>query len=236
MCKIRPFVDLRNHSLTVSAPGMPDLVLPLDGAEEGESAMDPAETTTLTTARASMSRKAAATSNSVVSGVVATRSLRYCGESVGCTSGGVGGGAGGSGRDFAMVRVCGNQRAGVSCGDSASSWFTRFLGMPCSLVRAASVAAGNLDASDCDAAVATASASSVVGGSVERRKRLNDVDRAFANEAQYLLISTASVAKVNEAIRDGFLEGECNREGERNEGRGEGNHGALGRLDSEVQV
>ncbi|CBJ33682.1 conserved unknown protein [Ectocarpus siliculosus] len=199
MCQIRPFVDLASGTLTVTAPRMPDLVLPLG------------------------------------------------------YSGGGGDGAGdarcwrGEGGGDTVVRVCGNRRAGVTCAASASAWFTRFLGVPCSLVRAAAVdssaaaegtAAGRgggggggggdwsshnmadipplhmKEDNDGGRAVKTVmpwfptamgllgawrsssspapAAEGGVGGEAEDAAASN---RAFANEAQFLLISRASVAK-----------------------------------------
>lgn len=115
MCHIRPFVDLTAAVLIVSAPGMPDLILPLDyggripvpddtNGEKGETC-----------------------------GSRPSPYVNVVGDGVS-----VSGGDGSSGDpDTPMiVRVCGNRREGMTCTGSASAWFTRFLGVPCSLVRA----------------------------------------------------------------------------------------------------
>lgn len=262
MCKIRPFVDLEMRTLTVSAPGMPDLVLPLNwGSPPGSSSSTNSNGN-------SNSRK-----NDGISGIV----------SVGHGDGGrIYGGRWGEWerkkttttaspptQPPMVVRVCGNQRAGVPCAASASAWFTRFLGVPCSLVRAADSinppslssfpAGGDSNAAGAATAVAAAAAATAaaaaaavtasapflpsplqflsplsrLGGGAKPKSKPNldtkpqpeacsaatpaaaavtaaitapaAADRAFANEAQYLLISRASVANVNDVIRQSFF-------------------------------
>ena len=237
MCRIRPFVDLAAGTLTVSAPGMPDLVLPLNylGQEHESGAM--------------REGKPHGLRSTYINGV----GINGAGE---CRSV-----EGGGGDNPVTVRVCGNRRAGVTCVASASAWFTRFLGVRCSLVRAAAIAgagdwsnvgsntgSGELLADDVPAVKFGAGdgdgdgampyplsggRNGVGSGRVPRtlpwlRAGLGDGlkstpcsvpatgavstaehdggahaagCRAFANEAPYLLISRASVAKANDMIR-----------------------------------
>ncbi|CAM9926275.1 unnamed protein product, partial [Ectocarpus fasciculatus] len=191
-----------------------------------------------------------------------SNSSTSCGSGVDCRSGGNGGGhsggvAGdarcwGGGGGHTVVRVCGNRRAGVTCAASASAWFTRFLGVPCSLVRAADVGGSAAAESATSATAAAASgdwssdniadippphikehdagsrtmkavmpwfptavgllggwraslssspAPAAEGGVGIEAEDAAASNRAFANEAQFLLISRASVAKVNDMIR-----------------------------------
>ncbi|CAM9638105.1 unnamed protein product [Scytosiphon promiscuus] len=194
MCQIRPFVNLLAGTLTVSAPGMPDL----------------------------FRRFRSHISNGGVDGV-SSRGTGIITSEV-CTGGGGGdadSGNGESGNVPMVVRVCGNRRAGVTCAASASAWFTRFLGVPCSLVRAAARAPRTAVASASEEPSGGGSSPSVggdAGGSAaadtsslsdERiaanggvhNPEVGTSSRAFANEAQFLLISRASVNKVNDVIR-----------------------------------
>lgn len=243
MCKIRPFVDLDARTLAVSAPGMPDLVLPLDWGRSNSRAKPLCDAVSADNG----GRRRG-------DGAVASRRHGY----------GRGGGGGednlDAGGEFAatIVRVCGNRRSGVTCATSASAWFSRFLGVPCLLVRAATVVAaadpGWADSSSLGSAAekgdgnntsgrsggggggsdtgrsviggarevlsSTSNASAVgvraVSSSPEASAAASDgktaaavaegvASRAFANEAQYLLISRASVAKANEMIRESVL-------------------------------
>lgn len=251
MCQIRPFVDLASGTLTVTAPKMPDLVLSL-GYSGGEGGVGGGGD------RDEASDGVTGTEPCCLRSPSSSSSSPGCGRVVDCRSGGNGGGnsggdgagdarcwRGGGGGDT-VVRVCGNRRAGVTCAASASAWFTRFLGVPCSLVRAAAV--------DCSPAAAGATSDTAGGGgdwsshSIPPPQMQEDNDggramktvmpwfpaavgllggwrsssspaptaeggvggeaedaaasnRAFANEAQFLLISRASVAKVNDIIR-----------------------------------
>lgn len=190
MCKIRPFVDLQSRTLIVSAPGMPNLVLPLGWGIYKENNGSP----------------------------------RSFGDRARD-----GGTCGGNTDDAPMiVRVCGNRRAGVTCAASASAWFTRFLGVPCSLVRAAAVSTSPVPTLDGENGSAENQGSRILNGrnvglsggvSTRDKDRVGApsshdsgavqptaaAERAFANEAQYLLISRASVDKVNDVIRESFL-------------------------------
>ena len=232
MCKIRPFVDLHARTLTVSAPAMPDLVLPLHWETPDVGGDTTRDDSVGTGRRGSWGR-----------GPAPPRSRNGAGGSgAGGDGGGDGGGGGGfsSGGDSSstIVRVCGNRRAGVTCSASVSAWFTRFLGVPCSLVRAATVtfdpptggggsggvtpsALGSPSSDNTNgsavaspelatpapapalaparAAAAAAVAAAVAAGGV--------ANRAFANEAQYLLISRASVGIVNKMICESSLTG-----------------------------
>ncbi|CAN0101625.1 unnamed protein product [Ectocarpus sp. 6 AP-2014] len=271
MCQIRPFVDLASGTLTVTAPRMPDLVLPLgysggqggvgggggrDGASDGVTGTEPCSLRS-----PSSSSSSSSSSSPGCVGVVDCRSGGNGGGNGGSNGGGDGAGDArcrrGEGGGDTVVRVCGNRRAGVTCAASASAWFTRFLGVPCSLVRAAAVdssaaaegtaagrggggggggsggggdwsshnmadippphikedndggravkhlvpwfptAMGLLGAWRSSSSPAPA-AEGGVGGGAEDAAASN---RAFANEAQFLLISRASVAKVNDVIR-----------------------------------
>lgn len=208
MCKIRPFVDLQSRTLTVSAPGMPNIVLPLGWGIYKENNGSPR----------SFGDRA-----------------RDCGV------------RGGNTNDASMiVRVCGNRRMGVTCTASASAWFTRFLGVPCSLVRAAAVSTSSVPALDGGNAPAESRGSRIPngrtvglnGGVCTRDKNgagapashesgavqpTVSAERAFANEAQYLLISRASVDKVNDVIRESFFaDGRNVGEGSGGEGKRKG--------------
>lgn len=180
MCKIHPSVDLEARTLTVSAPGMPDLVLPLSwGIRRSTASIDSAK------------------SKSSRSGGMSTGGENFNGAA-----------ADGSEGANMIVRVCGNRRTGVPCTESASAWFTRFLGVPCSLVRATSVAASPGAVTSNGSKQARRSQQNTGEGqetAVAASTPGNSVDRAFANEAQYLLISQASVAKVNEMIRESYF-------------------------------
>lgn len=223
MCKIRPFVNLKASTLTVSAPGMPDLVLPLSWGKSDARSSPPAAPSN------SAEAPAAAGSSSDPAGI---RRLHRGGTDDGWGRQDVG-----DGGDVPLtVRVCGNRRAGVTCASSASAWFTRFLGVPCWLVRAAaatSVAADwsgpsagfSIKDDDDNSTVNKANAVGVLPFSNIRaagRRVLSaatapaaveeNADRAFANEAQYLLISRASVAKVNQM---GLLDREDSGDGDR---------------------
>lgn len=258
MCQIRPFVDLASGTLTVTAPGMPDLVLPLgySGGEGGVGGGGDREGT---------SNGVRETEPCCLRSPPSSSSSTSCGGVVDCRSGDNGGGGdSGSGagdarcwsggRGDTVVRVCGNRRAGVTCSASASAWFTRFLGVPCSLVRAAAIGGNAATAVTTSATAAggggdwsshnlansppprtkadnagdramktvmpwfpaavgllggwrssSSSSSSPapaaeggIGGGAEDAAASN---RAFANEAQFLLISRSSVAKVNDIIR-----------------------------------
>lgn len=228
MCRIQPFVDLATGSLTVSAPGMPDLILPLDylGQENEPDGV----------------RGEGKTDGDSTNGDGDSRFVE----------GGSGGGdnSGESGDTPVTVRVCGNRRAGVTCAASASAWFTRFLGVRCSLIRAAVVGAsdwsddgsgkpyagdtpavnsGNGDDGNGSGAAPNplSNGETFVGRSAvsrvmtwlparlrgDRRSPSRPVptaeddgggaagSRAFANEAPFLLIARASVAKANDMIR-----------------------------------
>eukprot|EP00752_Nemacystus_decipiens_P007564 g6757.t1 len=240
MCRIRPFVDLAAGTLAVSAPGMPDLVLPLDylGQEDGPNNWSEG--------------KAHGLRSSYTEGDGTSGAGECC--PVEDNNGGVGVGVGVGGDNPVTVRVCGNRRAGVTCAASASAWFTRFLGVRCSLVRAAVVAAaasepsadgvpavadGNGDGSSvspcapssggkdadlggvsrivpwlpaglgamwrpssCPVPTTGVMSTAKDGGGGGSGSGGNAVGcRAFANEAPYLLISRASVAKANDMIR-----------------------------------
>lgn len=202
MCKIRPFVDLQSRTLTVSAPGMPNLVLPLGWGIYKENNGSP----------------------------------RSFGDRARD-----GGARGGNTDDAPMiVRVCGNRRVGVTCTASASAWFTRFIGVPCSLVRAAAVSTSPVPALDgqnasAESRILNGRTVGLTGGVSTRDKdrvgatpsRESEsvqptvaAERAFANEAQYLLISRASVDKVNDVIRETFFaDGRIVGEGSGGEGK-----------------
>lgn len=259
MCKIRPFVDFHSGTLTVSAPGMPDLVLPLEWGMAGKggngdgtdgavvsswkpptpakSRGQPKRATS--TWSVNNSAAAAAANNddddndskndndkivgesqvnisksSWVSQLLSPSCDAFVSQNRGSGSGSGGEGAG----HIAVVRVCGNRRTGLSCATSASAWFTRFLGMPCSLVRAAAVtfatdnsssgrnpnafAAGRGPARGILIAPETTAAAAAEAATAEHEEGKAAAGRAFANEAPYLLVSQASVAKVNKVIRE----------------------------------
>lgn len=203
MCKIRPFVDLCNRTLTVTAPGMPDLVLSLDWEEGGghgvrENGRDPRPKAV-----------EAEITSTPAPAVSATQTSRR-----GLSSSGVDAEGSGSARDedLTIVRVCGNNRVGVSCASSASTWFSKFLDMPCSLVRASSAAVdASRDPGGGETGDTQESAGPVPSG--------GRVHRAFANEAQYLLISRASITKVNTVIRE-------DASAERRGAHGDASHGS----------
>lgn len=209
MCKIRPFVDLQARTLTVSAPGMPDLVLSLDWDKSDARASSP------------MTSDDSAAEPTVGSSWYSSR----CKSS---SSGGDGDNAVAASATPMIVRVCGNRRPGIICAASTSAWFTRFLGVPCSLVRAASAATlpstkwigfpehataaskgqrnNYVRSTYAGDGLAPSTADGGLTGKQASRPPLGGAaDRAFANEAQYLLISLASVAKVNDMIRESFL-------------------------------
>ncbi|CAN0106082.1 unnamed protein product, partial [Hapterophycus canaliculatus] len=259
MCRIRPFVDLAADTLTISAPKMPDLVLPLDyrggeggGGGGGRGASDDARETDFCGFRSQNSN--------------GDRGVGFGDRAVGVDESAARGadddGDGEGGNVSMVVRVCGNRRAGVTCAASASAWFTRFLGVPCSLVRAAAAAAddaaadsgadagadggagnGHRAATDIlspDERTAATDIGGVGGGGVggaitsmmpwfqaaagllgrgrapsapttpgipaatavtAGQTKAGTSSRAFANEAEFLLISRASVDKVNDVIR-----------------------------------
>ncbi|CAM9804083.1 unnamed protein product, partial [Phaeothamnion confervicola] len=210
MCHIRPRVDLDAGIMTVTAPGMDDLLIPLNWGGEGVSD-----------------------------------------------------GSGGGDKRACTVRVCGVRCRGVLYGASASQWFSKYLGLPCSLVRAVAAKADAAAAAPSDGAAAAAVTStayataaapvvakaaavegpeldravadvaapaytSLFGGLVGRLwgsatpgdsvadcaavgggatangggggRSNKETGRAFSNEAQYLLISRASVDRVNGII------------------------------------
>lgn len=167
MCRINPFVDLAAGTLTVSAPGMPDLILPLDyrGRMPGFASPRGDQEDTC-----SVASRPSASVSSVGNG-------DHVGVGGGGSSGGSGGGGGG---DTPMiVRVCGNRREGVTCAASASAWFTRFLGMPCSLVRAVDAAAvDTAAAAAATAATAATAAAAAAAVTVAADADATDVDAA----------------------------------------------------------
>lgn len=238
MCRIRPFVDFAAGTLTVSAPSMPDLVLPLDYLGQNHEPDNLSDCNT-------HGLRSSYTDGNGTNGTGECRSVESSG-----------------GDSPVTVRVCGNRRAGVTCAASASAWFTRFLGMRCSLVRAAAVAgasdwsndgsnigsskrfaddapstnfddgdgggSGNDTSPNPSSSGGKEAGSGVVSGimpwlqaglgggwksascPVPAARPMSSTEgdesgaagfRAFANEAPYLLISRASVAKANDMIR-----------------------------------
>lgn len=269
MCKIHPLVDLYSRTLTVSAPGMPNLVLPLDWGKHKQKSEDSAKQCPMSPSpplmcrdqreKQSMSmwpwsrvRSRAAVDNDsdcrgpevkVVKSPTRSFPTSYFGTSDGRN--GNSGGGGDEEGEVAIVRVCGNRRVGVTCEASASAWFTRFLGVPCSLVRAAAVSTTtdietatenvNVNVGATVAGEASSGQPSARGkspmlmpGSIDteakaRRKKQGDevaaAERAFANEAPYLLISQASVAKVNSTIQESYCSERVSAEGASEEER-----------------
>lgn len=95
------------------------------------------------------------------------------------------------------VSVCGEACAGVAYDATISSWFSRYLGVACTLVRNSPYAQSRKarTAGDRQKDVGEEEGPEGEGG-----KERTQLPIAFANEAQFLLVSTASVDHLNGLI------------------------------------
>ncbi|CAM9990697.1 unnamed protein product, partial [Choristocarpus tenellus] len=139
MCKIRPHADPATQTLTISAPDMPDLTLPLHWGQESNSSKSAAPATAADIADPAGQRWKC----------LESRGSSMCSNSFGEIGAGE---LGKGGEAVTTVRVCGHHRKGIQCVPAASLWFTKFLGVPCSLVRAAHAAPPEMQSGLCPSA------------------------------------------------------------------------------------